>query len=156
MISPFYIIFALSQKVWFFSVKLTKKRAYETKRKKNIYGYIIKELLHWLRWILALVVISTDVRKLATIVTDISAITLYYYINIKWLKICDKSRATSVPISFDIANIIRYRNTYLISARLLGCLCMLPLHDVAVDDVERPQRRAKNCHTLSRNLTLTL
>ena len=66
MISPFYIVFALSQKVWFFSVKLTKKRAFETKRKKNIYSYIIKGLLHWYRWILSLVAISTDARKLAS------------------------------------------------------------------------------------------
>ena len=35
-------------------------------------------------------------------------------------------------------NITRYGNTHLISARLLGCLCMLPLYDVALDDVERP------------------
>ena len=66
MISPFYIIFALSQKVWFFSVKLTKKRAYETKQKKNIYSHIIKGLLHWYQWILSLVVISTDAHKLAS------------------------------------------------------------------------------------------
>ena len=31
-----------------------------------------------------------------------------------------------------------YRNIYLISACLLGCLDMLPLHDVGLDDVERP------------------
>ena len=66
MILPFYIIFALSQKVLFFSVKLTKKRAYKTKQKKNIYSHIIKGLLHWYQWILSLVVISTDARKLAS------------------------------------------------------------------------------------------
>ena len=33
---------------------------------------------------------------------------------------------------------------------------MLPLHDVALDDVERPRRRAKNCHALVQNLILTL
>ena len=30
------------------------------------------------------------------------------------------------------ADITRYPNTYLISARFLGCLRMLPLHDVAL------------------------
>ena len=66
MISLFDIIFALSMKVWFFSDKLTKKGAYETKRNKNIYSYIIKGLLHWYRWILSFVGISTDARKLAS------------------------------------------------------------------------------------------
>ena len=33
------------------------------------------------------------------------------------------------------ADIIRYRNTCMISVRLLGCLHMSPLHDVALDDV---------------------
>ena len=41
------------------------------------------------------------------------------------------------------SDITRYRNTYLISARLLGCLRMSPLHDVALDDVERSWRREK-------------
>ena len=54
-----------------------------------------------------------------------------------------------MPISLEIG-------AYLISARLLGCLRMLPLHDVALDDVECPRHRAKNCHTLVQNLTLTL
>ena len=35
------------------------------------------------------------------------------------------------------ADITRYRHTFLISARLLGCLRMLPLYDVALDDVKR-------------------
>ena len=38
----------------------------------------------------------------------------------------------------------RYRNTYLMSARLLGCLRMLPLYDVALDDVERPIWRTQH------------
>ena len=54
------------------------------------------------------------------------------------------------------ADITRYRNTYLILAHSLGCLRMLPLREVAFDDVERPWRRAKNCHTVVQNLTLTL
>ena len=60
----------------------------------------------------------------------------------------DKSRGTSVPI-----DIIRYRNTYLISGHLLGCLRMLPLHDVALDNVERSRRCAKNCHPILQKLT---
>ena len=66
MISLFDIIIALSQKVWLFSVKLIKTRTYETKRKKHIYSYIIKGLLHWYQWILSRVGISTDARKLAS------------------------------------------------------------------------------------------
>ena len=38
-----------------------------------------------------------------------------------------------MPISLDIGTL-----TSVISARLLGCLRMLPLHDVALDDVESP------------------
>ena len=45
---------------------------------------------------------------------------------------------------------------HLISAHLLGGLCMLPLHDVALDDIECPWHCANNCHTLVQNLTLTL
>ena len=33
---------------------------------RNVYSYIIKGLLHWNRWILSLVGISTDARKLAS------------------------------------------------------------------------------------------
>ena len=33
---------------------------------QNIYSYIIKGLLHWYRWILSLVGISTEARKLAS------------------------------------------------------------------------------------------
>ena len=55
------------------------------------------------------------------------------------IKMCDKSRGTSVPISLDT----RYWHTYLVLARLLRCLHMLPLHDIALDDVGRPWRHAK-------------
>ena len=65
-------------------------------------------------------------------------IFLLYSYNIKWLKICDKSRRTSVPIS----------------QRLLGCLRMLQLQDVALDDVKHPWRRMKKCHTLLHNRLL--
>ena len=56
----------VTESLIFFSSKLTKKRAYDTKWKKNIYSYIIKGLLHWYREILSLVGISTDARKLAS------------------------------------------------------------------------------------------
>ena len=42
------------------------------------------------------------------------------------------------------------------SVPLLGFLRMLLLHEFALDDVECPWRRAKYCHTLVQNLTLTL
>ena len=71
----------------------------------------------------------------------------YIAINIKWLKMCNKSRRTSV------LDITRYLNTYLILARLLGCLCRLPFHDVALDDIKHPWCHAKNCHTHVQNLT---
>ena len=60
--------------------------------------------------------------------TSISVDIRIYYIaiNIKWLKMGDKSRVTS-------ADITRYWHTYLITARLLGCLRMLPFYDVALD-----------------------
>ena len=54
------------------------------------------------------------------------------------------------------AEITRYQNIYLISARLLRCRHTLPLHGVALDDVDRPWRREKIYHTLVQNLTLTL
>ena len=41
------------------------------------------------------------------------------------------------------ADIIRYRHYYLISARSLGYIRMLPLYDVALDDVQCRWRRAK-------------
>ena len=41
-------------------------------------------------------------------------------------------------------------------APLLGCPRMLPLHDVAFDDVKWSRRRGKTCDQLSKNLTPTL
>ena len=55
--------------------------------------------------------------------TKISSTYIFFF------NLYTKSPKIPVPIS---------QNTYLISARLLGCHCMLPLHDVAFDDVERP------------------
>ena len=60
-------------------------------------------------------------------------------------KMSDKSRGTSVPIPLDIGTITGYQHAY-----------SLTLHDVALDDVERPRRRAKHFHTLVQKLILTL
>ena len=38
-------------------------------------------------------------------------------------------------------------------APLLGCPRMLPLHDVAFDDVKRSGRRGKTCNPLMKTLT---
>ena len=54
------------------------------------------------------------------------------------------------------ADITQYRNTYLILAHLLECLRMLQLHYIALDDIECPWLRVKNCHTLLQNLTFSL
>ena len=59
-----------------------------------------------------------------------------------------------ISVGREPVDITQYQNTYLISARLLRCLCMLPFHDVALDDVEHPRRRTKYGHLLVQNLTL--
>ena len=51
-----------------------------------------------------------------------SNLTYYIAINIKWLKICDTSRGTSVPISLDIGTLTWYRHIY--SDAFACCCCM--------------------------------
>ena len=46
-------------------------------------------------------------------------------IDIKWLKICDKSRGTSVPISLDIGTLTWYWHAYLDAFACCHCMTML-------------------------------
>ena len=61
----------------------------------NVYSYIIKGLLHWYRWILTLVGISTDARKLASL--DIPASVLGY-----------PNSGQYSPISVQLPDIVTY------------------------------------------------
>ena len=83
----------------------------------------------------------------AQIILLVLSCTGSYYciaINIKWFKMGDKSRITSVQISL---------GRLFISAHWLRCLRMLPLYDVALDDIEHWWRCAKNYHPIVHNLT---
>ena len=49
----------------------------------------------------------------------------YIAINIKWLKLSDKSRGTSVPISLDIGTLTWYRHAYSDAFACCRCLTLL-------------------------------
>ena len=63
----------------------------------------------------------------------------YIAINIKWLKCGIKTEELACRYHTISAHLLDI-------AHLLGCLLILPLHDVAFDDAVMQWRRAKPCH----------
>ena len=70
----------------------------------------------------------------------------YIAINIEWLKICNRIKGANMQLLLDIP--------MLDIARLLECLQMLPLQDIAFDNILKQWHHTKTCHIFLQALNL--